>query len=72
MNWLKVLGVLVPLGILAAGLGALATFGTNLSDLTDVVGLPAIAAGLAIVVLVMGGVSVLGAGSKEWRANTYW
>ncbi|WP_435318296.1 hypothetical protein [Haloarchaeobius sp. TZWSO28] len=72
MNWLKVLGVLVPLGILVAGLGALATLGTNLETLTDVLPLPAVAAGFIIVVAVMGAVSVVGAGSKEWRANTYW
>ncbi|WP_267639468.1 hypothetical protein [Haloarchaeobius amylolyticus] len=72
MNWLKVLGVLVPLGILASGLGALATMGTNLDALTGEVTLVAVAAGFLVVLAVMGAVSVVGARSKEWRANTYW
>ncbi|WP_435358256.1 hypothetical protein [Haloarchaeobius sp. DFWS5] len=72
MNWFKVLGGLVPLGILLASVAALATMGTGLSNLTDAVALPAVAAGLVLVVVVMGAVCAVGARSKEWRSNTYW
>jgi hypothetical protein len=72
MNWLKVLGVLVPLGIALSTLGALVAFGTGVADVPASLTTPSLAAGIALVVVVMGLVCLLGAKSKEWRANPYW
>ncbi|WP_435332659.1 hypothetical protein [Haloarchaeobius sp. TZWWS8] len=72
MTRFKALGMLVPVAIVFSGLVALVALGVNLGSLADVASSTAVAAGIAVVVLVMGGVSALGARSKEWLENTYW
>lgn len=72
MNWLKALGLLVPLGIALSALGALAGLGSGLSAPPESVGVTPAAATLAFVALVLLGVVAFGRRSRRWVSRQYW
>ena len=72
MSWLKTLGVLAPLGILAVALAGLAGLGTGLSSPPASVGATATGVTAAVVVVVLGVLCIAGARWGGWLSTPYW
>lgn len=66
MYWTKLLGLLGVAFLAVFVFGALALLVTTL--LADVAAI----ATIALVIAFVGGLSILGSKSKQWRQNTYW
>ncbi|WP_458205125.1 hypothetical protein [Haladaptatus sp. NG-SE-30] len=66
MHWTKplaLLGVAVLVGLALGGLALLVT--TTLSEMAAIVT-------MALVAVFVAGLALVGAKSKQWRANPYW